>query len=69
MDSRSLFYSVTFGVLAFLLIKLNKIWLENKKRKSEGFSREITQSQNFRTWMLIVLFILLSIVYLFKSFK
>ncbi len=66
MDSENLYYAIFCGLLAFLLIRSNRIWLENKKRKSEGFSKEITKVQNFRSWMLIAFFILLSIVYFFK---
>lgn len=67
MDLGNLFYSIVYGALALLIYRLYNHWLADKKGKSEGFSKEITQVPKFTTWMLIAFFIILSIVYLIES--
>lgn len=68
MDVKNLILAVLLLLSAVLYYLLHRSWLKLKKNNIPA-SKQLTKIEVWKGWMLIIVSVILSIVYFYKSFN
>jgi hypothetical protein len=67
MNFEKLIISLSLSLVAFLYYKVHKLWLKNRS-KNKSSSKPITTSESFQDWIMIIVLLVTSIIFLFQAF-
>lgn len=63
---KNLVLAIVFLTTAYVFYILHKSWLKTREEKTFA-NKSMTKADSFRHWIVIIVLVILSIVYFFKS--